>query len=145
MENGLKEGKGGLWFKSVLEDREGWAGVPPSSGLLITLDGASCSSLRGASRGIFHTPQSHAERRWHFWQSIIASLFLLSNAVASLFLSSHFCPLVRCRRLPGEFSVSSASEGSSARRATKIGLQVGRTLSLSLAESPPNEYLAALS
>lgn len=37
---------------------------------------------------------------------------------------------VRCRRLPGEFSISSASEGSSARRATKIGLQVGRKLSL---------------
>lgn len=39
-------------------------------------DGACYSSFRGVSHSIFQTP-THTERSWHFWQSIIVSLFLL--------------------------------------------------------------------
>lgn len=39
-------------------------------------DGACYSSFRGVSHSIFQTPHSHAEKSWHFWQSIIVSLFL---------------------------------------------------------------------
>lgn len=90
-----EKGIGRLYSKRALEDRVARWHYPsiPVRMTIMAPYRVGCIQLfilqRGASCSIFHTPHSHAERRWHVWQSIIASLFLLSKEVASLFLISH--------------------------------------------------------
>lgn len=59
---------------------------------------------RGFMQHIVNSSHSHAERRWHFWQPIIAGPSLLSSTVASFGLISQCStPLLL---FLGEFSIS---------------------------------------